>query len=175
MVCEISPGRLRHCSNMSRTSAVHRSAAEGHPRPPSFLSRSIGDPSDPFGRDHTCLYAVIQDRVMLSSSVVDQSTIKALYRKTEQIPVTIICSFSGRESVLSSFNEANLCPITFRTCSFSAVKSPSIVIRTPRCLCGSSGLRTVKGFPWRVILSVAIGRPVRLSTPTISDLLVCTS
>ena len=90
MVCEISPGRLRHCSNMSRTSAVHRSAAEGHPRPPSFLSRSIGDPSDPFGRDHTCLYAVIQDRVMLSSSVVDQSTIKALYRKTEQIPVTII-------------------------------------------------------------------------------------
>jgi hypothetical protein len=124
---------------MSRTSAVHRSAAEGHPRPPSFLSRIIGDPSDQFGRDHACFLAVIYDRVMLSSSVVDQSTIKALYQKTEQNPVIIICSFSGRESVLSSFNEANLWSITFSTCSFSAVKSPNIVIRTPKCLCGSSG------------------------------------
>ncbi len=37
------------------------------------------------------------------------------------------------ESVLPSFNKANLWPITFRKCTFSAVKSPSIVRRMPKC------------------------------------------
>ncbi len=52
----------------------------------------------------------MHDRVILSSFVMDQSTIKALYRKTEQtrIPVLMIFFLSELERVLSSFNAATV-------------------------------------------------------------------
>ena len=151
------------------------SAALGHSRPASDFAKIIGDPSDPGGRDHACLKAETQDLVILSSSVLFQLTSPALYLNTEHTAVTMTSSFSGRDRTRSSFKATKRCCISFWTCSFSAEKSPSVVIRTPRCLIGSSGERAAKGSPLRVMLSVAILFPVFMSTPTILDFLVCTS
>jgi hypothetical protein len=139
---------------------------------PGLLSdfcKIIGDPSDPRGGDHAYLKAEVQDFVMSSCSVFVQSTIPALYRNTEYTVVTITSSFSGRDRTLrlSSFKAAKRRRISCRTWPFSAEKSPSMVLWTPRCLCGSSGKRTVKGSPLRVILSLAMLSPVFISTPTI--------
>ena len=135
---------------------MHMTAAVGYSLPASDFAKIIGDPSDPGGRDHTCLRAETQDFVMLSSSVLVQSTIPALYQNTEHTPVTMPSSFSGRDRTLSSFKAVRRCHISFQTYSFWAKNSSYMVIWTPKFLCGASSERSSKGFPLRVILSVAI-------------------
>jgi hypothetical protein len=90
----------------------------------------------------------------------------------EVTPIVIVSSFKGGGSTSSFCNSSSLRCISLLTRAFSAAKAPVKVIRTPRCLCASDGLRTENGTPLTVMLSVGIGKPVEWSMAEITDFFI---